>query len=110
MTRHVNKWVNHSARENWRHKWSERVFARVAPLLETRNDAVMTFVATGTLTDLTDRLLAQYRPARVLDARRTRLGQDLTPVTRNQPTEHESRWSLPGAVVGMGAMLVLASD
>ena len=70
----------------------------------------MTLVATGKLTDLTDRLLAEYCPARVLDARRTRLGQDLPPVTLNQPTGHDSRWSLPGAVVGMGAMLVLASD
>ncbi len=110
LTRHINKWVNYNARESWRNKWSERVFAQVAPMLETRNDSVVTLVATGILTDLTGHLLAKYRPARVFDARRTRLGQDLAPVTRNQPTEHDSRWSLPGAVVGMGALLVLASD
>jgi hypothetical protein len=110
LTRHINKWVNHSARENWRNSWSEKVFAQLAPLLENGHDTVLTLVATGTLTDLTDRLLVEYCPARVLDARRTRLGQDLPPVTRNQPVEHDSRWSLPGAVAGMGALLMLASD
>jgi hypothetical protein len=110
MTQHINKWVNHSAREKWRAKWSEKVLAQIAPTLTTQGDLVVPLVAKGTLTTLTDRLLAEHGPARVLDARRARLGQDLPPITRDQPTEHDSRWSLPGAVAGMGALLVLASD
>jgi hypothetical protein len=110
LTRHINKWVNHSARQNWRNQWSERVFAQIVPLLETGGDTVVTVVASGQLTMLTDRLQREYRPARVFDARRTRFGEDLPPVTRSQPIEHDSRWSLPGAIVGMGAVLVLATD
>jgi hypothetical protein len=110
LTRRINKWVNHSGRESWRDQWSEKVLARIVPLLESNGDVVVKLVARGKLTALTDRLQREYRPARVLDARRTRFGEDLPPVTSNQPIEHASRWGLPGAMVGVGALLVLASD
>jgi len=49
MTQHINKWVNHSAREKWRAKWSEKVFAQIAPTLTTQGDLVVPLVAKGTL-------------------------------------------------------------
>ena len=110
MTRHISKWVSHSARENWRANWSEKVFAQVVPALKAQGDTVLTVIAKGPLPTLTDRLLAQHSGAWVMDARCARFGQDLPPVTRDQPTGHDSRWSVPGAVAGMGALLVLASD
>ncbi len=110
MTRHVSRWVSYSARENWRQKWSDNLFAQIAPLLRARGDSVVTLVAKDPLIELTERLRKQHVGARVLDARRLRFGQDLQPVTADQPVEGNSRWSVPGALAGMGALLVLAAD
>jgi hypothetical protein len=110
VTKHVSKWVSRRARESWRTQWSEKLFGQITPTLSRQGDTVQTVIAKGDLAELTEDLLAQYRGARVMDARRPRFGQDLSPVTRDQPTQHNSRWSVPGAVAGMSALMVLASD
>ena len=33
MTHRVSKWVSHSARENWRAKWADKLFAQILPAL-----------------------------------------------------------------------------
>ena len=110
MTRHIGKWVNHKARLNWRVKWAEKLFAGIVPELEARGDIVSPVVAQGPLPEMSRALQSAHGAARVLDARRPKFGQELPPVTSEQPAIHESRWSIPGAVVGMGAVLVLASE
>ena len=110
VTKHISRWVTHSARENWRKNWCEEQFSHITPSLRASGGSVMTLIAHGPLVEQTDRLLEAHKPARVLDARRERFGEDMEPVTRNQPTAHASRWSVPGAVAGVGALLVLASD
>ena len=110
MTRHISRWVAYSARETWRAKWSEKVFAAVVPTLQNTRDQVVTLVAKGELIEMTETLQRRYWPARVLDARLPLVGQDLMPVTASQPTNPQSRWALPGAVMGMGAVLALAAD
>lgn len=110
MTQRISKWVSHSARENWRAKWADKLFAQVVPRLQERGDEITTLLATGQLPQLTKRLSMQYATSRVLDARRPKFGQDLAPVTADQPTRREERWSVPGAVLGMGAVLVLAAE
>lgn len=110
LTRHISKWVNQATRENWRIKWADKLFAQLLPALRQRGDEFTTQVATAPLTQLTGQLLEQWGPARVLDARRPKLGQDLAPVTPDQPTSTESRWVLPGSVATLGAMLILASE
>jgi hypothetical protein len=110
MTQRISKWVSHSARENWRAKWAEKVFAQVVPALLARGDRVAEVLAKGPLPELTKRLCAEHVTTRVLDARRPKFGQDMQPVTAGQPTAHDGRWSVPGAVLGMGAVLVLAAD
>ena len=110
LTRRISKWVSNSARENWRAKWSEKLFAQIAPELLARGDQVTTVLATGPLPELTTRLISQHGPARVLDARRPKFGQDMQPVTGDQPAPTEGRWAVPGAVIGMGAILVLAAE
>lgn len=110
MTRHISKWVNHSARENWRGKWAEKLFARITPDLVAQGDQFTTVLARTSLLELTQELLAQHGVARVLDARRPKFGQDLQPVTPDQPAPSEARWLVPGAVAGMGAVLVLAAE
>lgn len=110
MTRRVGKWLSHSARENWRAQWAQRLFAVIEPALAASPDQVTTVLATGPLPDLTRKLLAEHGACRVLDARRPKFGQELQPVTANQPTGREGRWEVPGAVVSMGAVLVLAAE
>ena len=110
MTKHISRWLSNSARENWRRKWSDNLFGQIAPALKARGDAVVPLVATGVLTTLTAQLLSQYAGARVLDARRVLVGRDLQPIAHDQATRSDSRWSVPGAVAGMGAMLILAAE
>ena len=110
MTRRISKWVSHSARENWRDKWAEKLFGQIVPQLQEAGDGVTTVLAKGPLPALTRQLTAQHGAAHVLDARRPKFGQELPPVTTDQPVGQEGRWELPGAVVGMGAFLVLAAE
>jgi hypothetical protein len=110
MTHRISKWVSHSARENWRAKWAEKLFAQILPPLAARGDGVTTVLAKGPLTELTAQLLETHGPARVLDARRPKFGHDLQPVTADQPAPQQNRWSVPGAVAGLGAVLVLAAE
>jgi hypothetical protein len=110
MTRRVSKWLSHGARENWRAQWAEKLFSVIEPALAAGPDQVTTLLAKGPLPDLTRKLLAEHGACRVLDARRPKFGQELQPVTADQPTGKEGRWEVPGAVVSMGAVLVLAAE
>lgn len=110
MTQRISKWVSHAARQNWRAKWAEKLFAQIVPQLQQGGDGVTTVLAKGPLPELTRQLSAQHATTRVLDARRPKFGQDLQPVTADQPTAKDERWSVPGAVLGMGAVLVLAAE
>ena len=31
MTHRISKWVSHSARESWRNKWADKLFAQIIP-------------------------------------------------------------------------------
>jgi len=110
MTRHISKWVNHSARQNWRTKWADKLFAQIAPELQAQGDVVTKVLAQGPLVELTQKLLTEQGMARILDARRPKFGQDMQPVTANQPAGGDARWTVPGAIAGMGAALVLAAE
>jgi hypothetical protein len=109
MTQHISKWVSHSARENWRAKWAESLFAGIVPHLRAAGDEVTTVTAKGPLPELTRKLCARHHGARVLDARRPKFVQPLQPVTASQPTDKDG-WEVPAALAGMGAVLVLASE
>ena len=110
MTRRISKWVSHTARENWRNKWAEKLYGELLPLIEGRGDPVLTVLAKGPLAELTERLLAEHGAAHVMDARRPKFGQDMQPVTADQPAPNDGRWTVPGAVAGMGVVLVLAGE
>ena len=70
MTHRISKWVSHSARENWRAKWSDKLFEQVVPALRERGDAVTPILAKGPLPELTRSLMTEHGTARVIDARR----------------------------------------
>ena len=110
MTHRISKWVSHSARQNWRDKWADKLYGAVVPPLRARQDQVTTVLAKGPLAELTDRLLAEHGPSRVLDARRPKFGQEMQPVTNDQPATGTNPWAVPGAVAGMGMVLLLAAE
>jgi hypothetical protein len=110
MTRHISKWVSYSARENWRAKWADKLFMQITPHLQSHGDQVSQVLASSNLTEQTQGLISRLGAARVLDARRPKFGQDLQPVTPEQKLAVENRWAVPGAVAGMGAVLVLAAE
>ncbi|VTU39129.1 hypothetical protein H6CHR_05397 [Variovorax sp. PBL-H6] len=110
MTHRISKWVSHSARENWRNKWLAKTQDQLLPLLQLEGDQVTSVLAKGPLAELTQRLKMEHGAARVIDARRPKIGVDLEPVAPDVQSPGKSGWAVPGAVLGMGALLVLANE
>lgn len=110
MTHRISKWVSHSARENWRAKWFAKLQEQLLPLLQLEGDCATPVLAKGPLTDLTQRLRTEHGAARVIDARRPKLGVELEPVAADQQPPGQSGWALPGGILGMGALLMLANE
>lgn len=100
MTHRISKWVSHSARENWRAKWADRLFEQVVPSLRARGDSVTPVLARGPLPDLTRALLEEHGSASVLDARRP----------KSDDTRGTAGRLDPGALMGFGALFLLALD
>lgn len=100
MTHRISKWVSHSARENWRARWADKLFAQLVPQLQAQGHAVTTVLAKGPLPELTQQLKAEHGTARVLDMRRPKIDTAAPP----RP------FGLPGSTLGLGAMLVLFAD
>ncbi len=80
MTRRIGKWLSHSARENWRDKWCDKLFSQFMPFI-SRNDHVFREVATGPLPEHTKMLLSEIGHAQVIDARRPKFGVDMPPIS-----------------------------
>ncbi len=98
VTHHVSKWVTHSARENWRGRWSDKLFAQLLPRLQGPGEEVITCPGKNNLTAQTEHLLREHGPARVIDARRS----------RQQPARgHDQGASTAGSGL-MGLWLTLA--
>lgn len=110
MTHRISKWVSHSARENWRSKWFAKVQEQLLPALRLEGGQVTPVLAKGPLAELTQRLKLEHGAAQVIDARRPKIGVDLEPVAPDVPSPGQSGWAVPGAVLGMGALLVLANE
>ena len=94
MTHRISKWVSHSARENWRAKWADKLFEQVVPALRGRGDTVTPILAKGPLPELTRWLVAEHGSSRVIDARRPKSAGG-----------HDSMPASPGALLGLGAWL-----
>jgi hypothetical protein len=108
VTRHVSKWVTHSARQDWRGKWAEKAFSQLVPLLGKEGDTVLTELAKPCLPSQTESLVKAHGPARVLDARRPKFGQNLQAVTAAQVIESHGVLGYAAALAGAG--LLVATD
>ena len=102
ITHRVSKWVTQSARDSWRRKWADKAFSSIVPTLQWHQGTVTTLLADSSLCQQTETLIRQHGAARVLDARRPKLGQDLQPVTAAQVQEHHGAVGFATALVGAG--------
>ncbi|CAM4318601.1 MAG: hypothetical protein RR283_10615 [Comamonas sp.] len=107
MTHRVSKWVSHRARENWRGKWADKLFAAVLPVMSVPGAKVTPVLAKGPLTELIAELQQEHGAAQIIDARRPKQEamQAAPAKTADAPNASGRRWNLPGTMAALGAML-----
>jgi hypothetical protein len=106
LTHRIGKYVSHSSREQWRERWTAKLFARLQPQLAQLHGTVETMLARQPLPAVVDRLIERHGMGlRLLDARRPKLGAHMEPLPRHG--EAAGRWVVPMAVSG-GSSVVLA--
>jgi len=121
MTHRISKWVSHSARENWRAKWADKLFAQVVPWLRAGSSqhTVSTVLAKGPLPELLTHLLAEHGAGtQVMDARRPKQEAAVpvaapaaaAPVSVIVTKKPSRNWSLPGSLASIAAMLFLVAE
>jgi len=110
MTHRISKWVSHSARENWRAKWADKLFAQILPALCAPAGRVTTVLAKGPLAELTDQLLGTgASAAQIVDARRPKTDEP-------QPAAQKPQHGLPfpgtltSVATALGALWALALE
>lgn len=110
LTRHIGRWVTHSARQQWRERWAAELFDALRAELKARpGSEVETLVAKRRLVDLSAQLLARRPQLRLLDARRRRAGRPEEPISAAQPALAPNAWAAPvAATAGLSLMLTLA--
>lgn len=110
LSRHIGRWLSHSARQQWRERWAAELFAALEPALTVQpGSKVEKQLAARPLIEVSAQLEARLHSVRLLDARRPRLGKLDEPITAEQPAADAARWAGPvAAATGLTAMLVLA--
>lgn len=112
MTHRVSKWVSHRARENWRGKWADKLFAALLPVMATAGGKVTPVLAKGPLTELVAELQQQHGAAQIIDARRPKQEamQAAPAKTGTKAGTSEGRWNLPGTMAAIAAMMGFVID
>ncbi len=110
LSRHIGRWVSHSAREQWRQRWAAECFAEFEVELKANpRSKLEKILATRPPIEIVVRLEARLGKLRLLDARRPRLGKPDEPLTARQPATDRGSWSVPMALTtGLSSMLALA--
>jgi len=109
LTRHASRWMSAEMRQLRRTGWLGDTLATLRPLLEKDGSTVETKPAELPLLDLTRKLRLETGARLALDARRPKAGVDLEPIAP-ELTPAKSGWALPGAVAGMGTLLMLVNE
>jgi hypothetical protein len=109
VTNDVGKWVSAEAKNLWRDDWAIALFGQIKPILSVMGNTVSTQLADTKLSliEQTENLLKLHKGAKVIDARRPKFGQDLQPVTSEQPV---GKKKLAGLAAAVTVATVLAAD
>ena len=125
MTHRISKWVSHSARESWRAKWADKLFAQLLPWFESQNGQVSTVLAKTPLPELLEQLQQQYGAhTQLLDARRPKQESANTqqayvpnpavataaPAPTVKVKKPGRTWALPGTLAGLFCMMFVAVE
>ena len=125
MTHRISKWVSHSARESWRAKWADKLFAQLLPWLESGNGQVSTVLAKTPLPELLEQLQQHYgAQTPLLDARRPKQESANTqqayvpnpavataaPAPTVKVKKPGRTWALPGTLAGLFCMMFVAVE
>lgn len=71
ITHRISKFVSNRARENWRSKWADKLFASVVPIVAKTGGRTTTMLARVPLHEVLTQLQAEYGSAiQVVDLRR----------------------------------------
>jgi hypothetical protein len=110
LTRHIGRWLSQAARDQWRERWAQELFAQLEPELKARRGSqVEKLLARRPLVAVSARLSARLHSLRLLDARRPRIGKIDEPISASQPSDLVNRWAAPIAITtGLSAVLTLA--
>ena len=109
LNRHTGRWLTHSAQKKWRQEWTLEATDELAHMLKDFGNTVSVRTVQGPLVEFTKQVKGKVGVARVVDARRPKLSVNLSPVTSDQPVD-QSNWTLPGGVLAMSAVIVLATE
>ncbi len=110
MTHRVSKWVSHRARENWRGKWADKLFAALMPVMATSGGKVTPVLAKGPLTELVTELQQEHGAAQIIDARRPKQEAVQAAPVNAKTNANGGRWNLPGTMAAIAAMMGFVID
>lgn len=111
LTRHIGRWVSNSAREQWRHRWAQEVFATLEPELKRQPGAsVERVVAKRSLVEVSTRIEQRLGSVRLLDARRHRIGRVEEPLSSTQPPMQDNGLAYSVAVTSGLSLMLAMSD
>lgn len=111
LHRHAGRWLTQPALKRWRQDWTHETVGELARLIRERGDEAVIRTAHGPLADFTRQLKGEWGLARVLDARRPKLGTALEPVTAEQPADRAaSPLALTGGAMALGVAIATATE
>ncbi len=109
LTRHIGRWVSNAARRQRSERWSEELFAQLAPgLRATPGSRVDCVLAQRQIHAAVARLQQSEGPLRLLDARRSGPGKADAPLVPAQAAGHPQCDHPLVASAGLGLLLALA--
>ncbi len=108
LTRHIGRWVNEPAREQWQQRWSRALREALAPSFGAA--PVEWQLARGALPRQVDRLRVRFgADLRVLDLRAPRPGGRLAPLVDTAQAA-DPRWPVPVAAASGLSLLLALTD
>lgn len=110
LTRHIGRWVSHSARQQQLERWSTDLFAAIELVLRRQAGShVQTLLVKRPLVEVSEQLKQRHGNVRWLDARKPHPGRADEPITAEPPRADRESWmGTIAATAGLGAMLGLA--
>ncbi len=110
LNRHSGRWVSQPALRRWKQEWARDNLRDLVALIEGRDNKASTRVAHGDLVAFTRQLRGELGAARILDARRPKVGVTLEAVTPEQPAEQQGALAAAGGALALGALIALATE